>query len=379
MTRTSASDIRPILIVGGGICGMAFAIRARALGYAVTIAEADPQWRAVGAGISITGPTYRALKHLGLLEAVRAEGYFIATGNRICAPDGTVVAEMPMQPLAPDLPTVGGILRPTLHRIFAERVRELGVDIRLGLTVGAFNDRADHVTASFSDRSSADFEFVVGADGAFSSTRAMLFPDAPEPSYTGQYCWRMLARRPDSVDRPHFFMGYGITAGLMPVSQDQMYLWLLETVPAKRHIADEEAPEGMRALLAPFGGPLAGVRDVITDETEIISRPLDAVLLPKPWHRGRTVLIGDAAHATTPHLASGAGIAIEDALVLADELKAGGSCDAVFTRFADRRFERCRLVVENSVGIGRMQQTAASPHELNALMSASQAALAADI
>ncbi|WP_416462443.1 FAD-dependent monooxygenase [Sphingomonas sp. VDB2] len=376
MAETSRQDPkRSILVIGGGIAGMSFAIRARELGHPVDLVEADPDWRVAGAGISITGPTYRAIKRLGLLDEVMTEGFYIGTGSYICAPDGTVVAEVPMQRLEPDLPTAGGILRPRLHRILSGRVRELGVLVRLGTTVVELTDEGRSVRASFGDGDCGDYDMVVGADGAFSSTRDRLFPDAPEPRYTGQYCWRMLAARPTEIDRPFFFLTGEVTAGLMPCSEEHMYLWLLENAPMRRRIDDARAAAGLRELLAPFGGPLGRLRDTIDSTTHVISRPLDALLLQRPWHKGKVVLIGDAAHATTPHLASGAGIAIEDALVLAECLAEGGEVEAIFSRFTERRWERCRLVVESSVEIGAMQQAGGSPDKLNQLMHAAQQAL----
>jgi len=101
--------------------------------------------------------------------------------------------------------------------------------------------------------------------------------------------------------------------------------------------------------------------------------------MPAPWHVGRVVLIGDAVHATTPHLASGAGIAVEDAVVLAEELDAGGSVDEVLLRFSQRRFERCRLVVESSVRLGQIEQEGGSKAEHGQLMRDAMVALLAPI
>lgn len=131
--------------------------------------------------------------------------------------------------------------------------------------------------------------------------------------------------------------------------------------------------------MAPFGGLLAQVRDGLDADSVITVRPLDAILLPRPWYRGRVLLIGDAAHATTPHLASGAGIAVEDALVLAEVFADATDVTTAFDRFMDRRFERARMVVEASVEIGAMQQPEASPDKLKALMGKAEAALRADI
>jgi 2-polyprenyl-6-methoxyphenol hydroxylase-like FAD-dependent oxidoreductase len=107
--------------------------------------------------------------------------------------------------------------------------------------------------------------------------------------------------------------------------------------------------------MAPFGGAVPGVRESIVDPAQINYRPLEWLLLPKPWYNGRVVLIGDAAHATTPHMASGAGIAAEDGLVLAEELQRHESVTDALHAFMERRFERARLVVENSVMIGDME------------------------
>src|SRR6185295_2034696 len=86
-------------------------------------------------------------------------------------------------------------------------------------------------------------------------------------------------------------------------------------------------------------------------------RPMNAFLLPPPWHRGRVSVIGDAAHTTTPHLATGAGIAIEDAVVLAADLSVAGLLD----QFMARRFDRCRLVVETAVKLGEMEKDTTIP------------------
>lgn len=368
-----------VLVIGGGVGGMTFALRAAQHGAHIEIVEADPQWRVAGAGITITGPTFRAIKRLGLLEEVVAKGFYIDTGAIICAPDGSPVGEVPMRSLEPGLPTNGGILRPRLHDIMASQVKAQGVRVTLGQTVKALEDQGERVSATISDGRTEDFDLVVVADGAFSPTRSIVFPEAPVPSYTGQYCWRILARRPSEIRRPHFYMDGKVTCGVMPVNDEQMYLWLLENAPERRRLADEDLPDLLRGMLAPFAGAIDAVREAIDAGAPIIARPLDAVLLPLPWHKGRTILIGDAVHATTPHLASGAGIAIEDGMLLADMLAESGDPIAAFERFEARRYERCRLVVEDSVAIGHMQQTAASPEALNQRMSRAQAALAAEI
>ena len=110
--------------------------------------------------------------------------------------------------------------------------------------------------------------------------------------------------------------------------------------------------------------------------SRIIYRPLEKVLVPSPWHRGRVLLIGDAAHATTPHLASGAGIAIEDALVIGEMLQDGLTPPTLFDSFMARRFERCRMVIENSLQLGEFEMHPKPGDDYSAVMNHSMHELA---
>jgi 2-polyprenyl-6-methoxyphenol hydroxylase-like FAD-dependent oxidoreductase len=345
----------------------------------VDLVEIDPQWRVYGAGISITGPTYRASRRLGIAEELIARGFSSHRGVRICAPTGQVVAEIPAQPIEPGLPTGGGIMRPVLHEILSTRTREAGVNVRLGVTLSSFSEGAGVVHTQTSDGRAGTYALVVGADGMFSKTRSLVFPQSPQPRYTGQYCWRLTVARAPEIDGVHFYMAGAVTAGVMPTSQEQMYMFLLHHQPEKVRIEEASQWLRLRELMAPFSGLIGSLRDGLSAHSSIIARPLEAILLPRPWHRGRLMLIGDAVHATTPHLASGAGIAIEDALVLSEELAAPGTVEQALARFEERRWERCRLVVENSVQIGQMEQMHADPGALKRLMAESEAALRLDI
>ncbi len=224
-----------------------------------------------------------------------------------------------------------------------------------------------------------DYDLVVGADGVLSKIRALVFPGTPAPKYTGQYCWRLTAERPAEITQCNFYIAGAVTAGVMPVSDSHMYMFLLQTLQEKIRIDESTQWQLLGQLMAPFGGLLGRVRDGLSAQSNIISRPLEAILQPRPWHRGHVVLIGDAAHATTPHLASGAGIALEDALVLGEEIARERSIPVALARFEERRFERCRMVVENSVRIGEMEQNHGDPARLNQLMAESTAALLRDI
>jgi 2-polyprenyl-6-methoxyphenol hydroxylase-like FAD-dependent oxidoreductase len=353
-----------VLIVGGGISGMATAIALRKHEVEVEIIESDPDWKVYGAGITVTGPTLRAFRDLGLLDAIREAGYF-SSGQRIFLFDGTPIGEQEVPKLEPGLPASGAIMRPKLHQIMSTAVRRLGAKIRLGVTADRFTQNASGIEVNFSDGTQGKFDLVIGADGIYSQTRSMLFPDAIAPYYTGQMSWRVVAPHPPGLDRSEFFFGHRNIGGINPCSQSEVYAFILNPAPEPIRIPSAEQADFLRRLLADFGGSMGVVRDGIGPHSSIVQRPFEYCLQPAPWHVGRIVLIGDAAHATTPHLASGAGIAVEDGLVLAEELRrCDGDIEAGLVAFTERRFERCRYVVESSVAIGERQLADAAPQEI---------------
>lgn len=369
-----------ILVVGGGIGGMSSAIALAQRGFAVDLVEIDPEWGVSGAGITITGPTYRAFAELGLLDQLKKHGFESRGGTRICNGNGNVLMEVPVQALGPGFPPLGGIMRPVLHELLSRETRARGVNVQLGVTIDGWDDEAECVRVSFSDGRQQEYAVVIIADGAYSQNRGRVAPDAPEPHYTGQYCWRLVADRPQEIDRGYIYSADGIFAGLVPTSETQMYMWLLEPRAEKRRIEPGTEHVLLDELMTPFSGLLGQLRDGLGPQSIINVRPLDSVLVPGPWYSGRVILIGDAAHSTTPHLASGAGIAVEDAVVLATLFGEACSLEQKLARFMEIRWERCRDVVESSVAIGAMQQSVgASPQALGALVGAAGRRLDRDI
>lgn len=372
-------DIEKALVIGGGIGGMCAAIELRKRGIAVDLVEIDAQWRVYGAGITISGPTLRAFGAVGVLDSIQQQGW-CADGLDICRGDGTRIAHIPMPRVAgPDVPSGGGIMRPVLARILGDATRASGTNVRLGVTFTSIEPAGQQVLVSFTDGSSGKYDLVIGADGCNSKVRELLFPDAPKPRFTGQACWRAVVPRPPEIERAALYMGKRAKAGINPVSRDEMYLFYLDNRNTPDYIEPEQWPAILREELAEFSGIIGEIRDSITPQSRIIYRPLFALMLDRPWHHGRVVLIGDAAHSTTPHLASGAGIAVEDALVLAQEIDRGTDIEPALQKFAERRFERCRLVVQNSVRLGDIEREHGSVQEHEQLMRDSTAALIAPI
>jgi 2-polyprenyl-6-methoxyphenol hydroxylase-like FAD-dependent oxidoreductase len=175
------------------------------------------------------------------------------------------------------------------------------------------------------------------------------------------------------------WMGHKVKVGLNPVSRTEMYMFVTEDRPANDRIAPERFAGLLADLLAPFTAPaIQAVRAGLPSNETIVYRPLEALLLPRPWSKGRVALIGDAAHATTPHLASGACIGIEDAIVLAEEV-ARADVPTALAAFEERRYERCRMVVQNSLRLAEIEIAGGDQGEAAAIMGKSMMALAAPI
>jgi len=349
-----------ILIVGGGIAGMTLATALGRAGLRSEIVEINPQWTVLGVGISLQGPALRAFRMIGLLDQCMQIG-FGYSHFKACDAEGNVTATVQMPRLnGPQYPAAMGVMRQALHLVLRQTLVEAQVPVRLGVTVSSLDQDDDGVDVQFTDGTRGRYDLVVGADGTTSKIRDMTFGVECRPKYTGQALWRATVGRPPEVRERCSFFGPRNKAGFNPVSDKQMYVYLVQNLPEFVRIAHNRLPEVMREQLADFGGIIALVRDKITDPGEIVYRPIVSNLLPTPWYRGRIILIGDAAHTTTPHMAAGAGIAIEDSIVLAELLSAQPAARAL-ENFMTRRFERCRLVVENSFMLGEWEKVPDEP------------------
>lgn len=366
-----------ILVIGGGFSGMAAAIALARDGHRVQLAELDADWRSYGAGISLGGATFRAFRALGVLDDFLAHGY-TGDGVDIYTPQGHPIATLPTPRIAgPDVPGGGAILRPVLTRLLADATRAAGVDVHLGCSFETITQDAEGAEVVFTDGRRGRFDLIVGADGLYSKVRKAAFPDAPQPRYMGQAVWRAVLPRPDEVRNAKMWVGPRVKTGVNPVSQEQMYLFVTEDRAVNERVDPARFPQLLADLLAPFTAPLMQqVRGQLDAQSQIVFRPLEGLLLPQPWRRGRVLLVGDAVHATTPHLASGACIGIEDGLVLAESLRGAATIDAALVAFQDRRWERCRMVVENSARLCEIEITGGDKAEHADIMRRSLMALA---
>jgi 2-polyprenyl-6-methoxyphenol hydroxylase-like FAD-dependent oxidoreductase len=368
--------VQKVLVVGGGIAGVTLALGLKKQGVQAEIAEISSEWAIPGLGIALLGPTLRALKTVGLIDFCVESGFgysAIKNFDAFGAPMGDV--ELPRL-CGATYPAAVGILRVELHKILLKAADTAHLSIQLGLTVRAIRQKADAVDVEFNTGTTGRFDLVVGADGAHSKVRALLFGTEVVPRATGQAVWRATVERPQRVDSLWQFFGPRHKAGFNPVSASQMYVFLVQNGSAKR----DNLAKSMRDELADFDGPMAAVRDSIVSDDQVICRPAEALIVQAPWHRDRVIVIGDAAHTTPPHLASGAGIAIEDSIVLSELLGSGIGLSEALGQFNERRHERCRMVVENSIQLGEWEKNPTSPRvDYVRLMDESMRALAQPI
>jgi 2-polyprenyl-6-methoxyphenol hydroxylase-like FAD-dependent oxidoreductase len=372
--------VRRALIVGGGPAGMVAAIALGRAGVACEIVEIDAEWSPTGVGIALQSPPLRALKALDLFDELVAVGWACPEIEMVTAA-GEPIAVLPqMNVTGPQDPPFITLSRAALHEVLARRLRELGTTVHLGLTFERVTEGTDGVEVEFTDGSAATYDLVVGADGLHSKVRSDLLPHSPVPGYSGQVIWRIAAHRPRALERYTMMIGAGTRIGLVPLSEESIYLWMLESSATPQRPLGDERLRAFQERLTPYGGVVAEIAQQITAPEQVDFRALQWLLVKPPWHAGRVLIVGDAAHTTTPQLAFGVGLAIEDAVVLGDLVAGGLEGAALGVRLAERRFERCRLVVENSVQLGVWEQAPDRPGaDPVALMGESFRALAAPI
>lgn len=372
---------KTVLIIGGGFSGMAAAIMLQRGGVAVDLVEIDAGWRSYGAGISLNGATLRVFRSLGILDQFCQVGA-TTSGLIVRKPhDDSIVAHIPTPP-APgvDLPGNAAIMRPMLAKLLSDATRQAGVNVRLGCSFETIEQDDDKVTVTLTDGTTQSYDAVIGADGLYSQTRKTIFPDAPLPAYIGQAVWRAELPTPEGLDGLNMWMVKGAKVGINPVSEGRSYLFLTEDKPQNIWIDEQDLLPAMVALLDRFPSPiLTAVKQGLSTDSKLIYRPLERLLLERPWSQGRVMLIGDAVHATTPHLGAGALIGMEDGIVIAEEILRHGDIRTAFTAHQDRRWDRCKMVVENSSHLAEIEITGGDQGEHNKIMGQSMAALVAPI
>jgi 2-polyprenyl-6-methoxyphenol hydroxylase-like FAD-dependent oxidoreductase len=347
-----------ILIAGGGVAGPALALFLDKAGIAATVFEASPEREDIGGALQIAPNGMWVLKELGLAEEIAGEGVAseeFALENQ----QGDRLGRVTNGPASKyGIPAVQ-IARAVLNRALVEEMGRRKIPIVFGKRLEHLVCHDSRVEAGFADGSGAEGTLLIGADGVHSRTRELVFPGGPRPHYTGLFTVGGFARHPrlapsapSELSTMHMifgregFFGYGY---FDPRRPDTVMWWshlARDPEPAREEYRSWSSEEIRRELLERHRGWHEPVRTILENAPEMLRGPVfDMPSLPA-WSRERVLLIGDAAHAVSPHAGQGASLALEDAMLLGKLLHDGGAGhEELFLRFSAARRRRVERVI----------------------------------
>jgi FAD-dependent urate hydroxylase len=344
---------RRALIAGAGIAGLSAAIALRRRGIEPHLVEIRSTLGEIGAGLHIPGNGVRALYQLGIGKEAKEAGHPFTLRIRFDAA-GRLLAEEEVGPVWGPEGFHLGISRPVLHELL---LRAASVQVRLGVEVRAIEQNESSVHVRFSDGTEGEFDVVVGADGVHSQVRSLAV-SAVAPAYGGDVYWRGMVDGVQPPEKMFLFSGERRTVGLVPMGNGQTYIFghLASAEPIDDPV--EGRLERFRARYAEFTGPVQEALAALQQDEQLHFGPTELVQLDSTC-LGRVVVIGDAAHAHPPGMAEGACLAMEDAVVLGEELSRNIEVSGALQAFHTRRQMRVRQVVQRALENSRRMATSA--------------------
>jgi 2-polyprenyl-6-methoxyphenol hydroxylase-like FAD-dependent oxidoreductase len=333
------ADLRT-LVVGAGIAGLGAARALRQRGMVADVVEREPTWTHAGAGIYLPGNATRALRALGLESAVAERGSLIPR-QRVCDHRGRLLADIDLAALWGDVGPCVALHRADLHELLASHGDP--VPVRMGLPVRRISQQADSATVEFGDGTDDRYDLVVGADGIHSTVRQLAFGTcAVRP--VGQLSLRFVTECPPEVTTWTVLLGRKVTFLAVPIGRGQVYCYCDTLTQDTSRLPGDDVKGRLAELLTGFGAPVPAILDTLGADCAVHVAPIEEVTLDG-WSRGSVVLVGDAAHATSPNMAEGAAMALEDGQVLADYLASGDGVARAMARFQARRTPRTQWVL----------------------------------
>lgn len=342
-----------IVIVGAGIAGCSAAIALTKIGHSVRILEKQDAWRFQSSGIFVYSNGLQSMQALGVLDEIISAGFPIPDGrNAYFDHTGKKIVDT-FYPTAQEgrIPAILGIKRAEIHRVLASQMEQLGVRVELATSISAFQQSANQVHLTLTDGRTEACDLLIGADGVRSLTRSLMGMDI-EPRYTGFGVWRSVHRRPSDLAVKVMMMGPAKRFGIMPISDDHLYTFGTVAEPAESFFAPSDWPDLMKSRFCEFSGPAAPFLELLDDQAEVLYTAVEEIVLPLPWHQGRVLLIGDAAHASTPFMGQGGAMAMQDSVVLAAALDTHDDLDTALTAFGESRYPICKFVQDVSRAVG---------------------------
>jgi 2-polyprenyl-6-methoxyphenol hydroxylase-like FAD-dependent oxidoreductase len=344
------TKINKVLVVGGGIGGQSVAIGLKKAGFAVDVVEILPEFNVYGVGIIQQANALRALDAIGVADEVMRRGSPYGK-VKLCLPHGVQIGEAGTPPIG-RFPSHNGISRRILHDVLFEEAQKVGLKYRMGVTVESIDNQSDSAKVVFTDGTADTYDMVIAADGVHSKVRKLIFGEF-KSSYVGLSVWRYPFKRPAGLDTGYIFFNKKHKLGVIPMTAESCYIFLNSAEGDNPLIPEDQLVDKLKGYMSAYPVPI--VQELIPQVTEaklVNYRALETLKMPAPWYKNRVVVLGDAAHTTIPQLGSGAALAIEDAVVLIEEVQKEGEVEEIFDRYIKRRFERCMMVVDVSETLG---------------------------
>lgn len=354
MNRLQSLDV---VVMGAGIGGLTAAIALRRRGIDAHVFEAAPALRAAGAGIVLSPNAMQVLRRLGLATRVLEVGLQLDYAELHDASSGLLQRlDLADAERRFGEPTVA-VHRRRLHEILATEIPNSRVHVDAGCD--AVGEEDGWPTVRFATGRVISPDLIVGADGLRSAVRKFVAPEAAL-RYSGQTSFRAVAQ----LELPKAFArtsreiwAANCRFGYSMVAPGEVYWYATRDACPDQSLSPADTMAHLRTLLAPFPAPVSHLLDATVAE-EIIRTDMYDLAPFTGWSRGRVVLVGDAAHATTPNLGQGAAQAIEDALVLADQIVRVPRLRDALKSYESLRAPKTRFIVERSRQLGRVAHVA---------------------
>ncbi len=337
-----------VLVVGGGIGGLSLARELSLRGLRATVLEKAPRLNPVGAGIIMNPNAMRVLERNGLAEAVRADSWPYLL-RETCDERGRKLALRDYRPLYDAGKLARGALVHRAH-LLDVLLRSLPSDtVRFGVGIRDIELGSAGVRLSTARGESFEADLLVGADGIHSEVRRRVFGEFA-PVYMGYRSHRLVV---DNAGIGHFteFLGHGRRIGLVPISAERLYVWTTFNSPHDRPPRLESGAD-FRNFFQEFTDPrIAAVFSQLRSMDGVILTAIEELKLER-WAQGRSALLGDAVHAMTPNIGQGAGMAMEDAAALAEDLSGKETLEKALESYVRRRRLRVETVMRVSREVG---------------------------
>jgi 2-polyprenyl-6-methoxyphenol hydroxylase-like FAD-dependent oxidoreductase len=343
-----------ILIIGGGIAGLTTALSLQQKNIDFTVFEAVDEIKAVGAGITLSGNAMRVLTKIGIADEVKRRGQLIysmiiedETGKQISVMD------------AEKLSREHGLDNVAIHRaeLHQSLLKNIPNDkIITGKKAVDFVEHAHGITIHFQDGSKAEGAAAIIADGINSAIRKKLLPEV-SPRYSGYTCWRGVVNNQWNI-KHHAVETWGANGrfGYVPIGNNQIYWFACKNAPHKDERMAKFSVKDLTDNFSHYSSPIPQLIENTNDSELIWSDIIDLKPISK-FAFNRILLLGDAAHATTPNLGQGAGMAMEDAIRAADELDDfKNDVQKAFTSYESKRLARTHFIVNTSYRLGKLAQ-----------------------